>query len=147
MKKYLIFMLAMVCSIAWAETDFSHSKSKNLVTRDNSNTLIWGQSLGKIFRGELVIDQQRNDALIRNTVGLNLSAHLFTVGKMNVNVKAGRSSVTEPWLSRIDNNLGVEVEYRKEMNQSYVVSFMNRIDPMRNYAPDVTVTAGVRFYF
>lgn len=147
MKKYLIALLLCITPLAQAETDFSKSRSRNLIEGENSQTLIWGQSFGKVFRGELVIDQQKNDALIRNTVGLNISAHLFTVGKMNVNVKAGRSSVTEPWLSRIDNNLGVEVEYRKEMNQSYVVSFMNRIDPVRNYAPDVTVTAGVRFYF
>lgn len=147
MKKYLIALLLCITPLAHAETDFSNSRSRNLIEGENSQTLIWGQSFGRVFRGELVIDQQKNDALIRNTVGLNISAHLFTVGKMNVNVKAGRSSVTEPWLSRIDNNLGVEIEYRKEMNQSYVVSFMNRIDPVRNYAPDVTVTAGVRFYF
>lgn len=147
MKTLLITFLLFFSQWAAADTDFSHSKSKNLLEGNKSQSLVLGQSLGRVFRGELVVIQQENDSLIRNTVGLNIGAHLFTVGRLNVHVKAGRSSITSPFLSKIDTNLGVELEYRTGLNQSYVVSMMNRMDPVRNYAPDVTVTAGVRFYF
>jgi hypothetical protein len=146
--KALLFVILMVLSQwAIADTDFSHSKSRNLSDKNKSKSLVLGQSLGRVFRGELIIVQQENDSLIKNTIGLNIGAHLFSVGKMAVHVKAGRSSITNPFLSKVDTNLGVELEYRTGLNQSYVVSMMNRLDPIRGFSPDVTVTAGVRFYF